>query len=59
MGNTADSYLYATDADGGLAMFDGAYGFSKVYAYGPAHATDFAYVHDAKVNIVTGFQRLA
>jgi YD repeat-containing protein len=60
VGDTADSYLYADGAAvGALAMFDGVYGFSKVYANGAAGGHDIAYVQDAKVNIVKSFQLLA
>jgi hypothetical protein len=54
VGDTSESYLYAA-TDGNLSMFDAAYGFTKVYANGANGGRDVAYVHDAKVNIVTGF----
>jgi len=50
------STLTATNAAGALIMLDTTLGFSRVYAFG--NPGDTAHVHNATVNVVTGFTRL-
>jgi hypothetical protein len=57
VGATSYSYLYRYD-NGILAMLDEVLGFNRVYATSSAGGTDLAYVFDAVVNTVSGFQRI-